>query len=141
MNLGNSHLMFPFFLMSIGPMSHVHCEAYSPLQRETTHLGGSRWFRPPTRRFRVAYTNMLVSKKPCRPNATPQASEQCPVHVNNARCEPLMPNANQWNIVRVGYTRVGFVLGMYISCCLCQFNLREPVFCVEYGLKKLPCRI
>ena len=25
-------------------------------------------------------------------------------------------------MVRVGYTRVGFALGMYISCCWCQFH-------------------
>ena len=25
-------------------------------------------------------------------------------------------------MVRVGYARVGFALGMYISCCLCQFH-------------------
>ena len=24
-------------------------------------------------------------------------------------------------MVRISYTRVGFALGMYISCCLCQF--------------------
>ena len=34
------------------------------------------------------------------------------------------PNTNQWNIVRVGYARVGFVLAMQISCCLCQFHSR-----------------
>ena len=27
-------------------------------------------------------------------------------------------------MVHVGYARVGFVLGMYISCCLGQFHLR-----------------
>ena len=52
---------------------------------------------------------MLVSKNPCGPNATPQR-------------EPIMPNAspnmNQWNMVGVGYVRVGFAWGMYISCCL-----------------------
>ena len=36
-------------------------------------------------------------------------------------------------MVCVGYARVGFALGMYISCCLCPFHLRwvpnaNPVF-------------
>ena len=35
----------------------------------------------------------------------------------------VSPNASQWNIVCVGYAQVGFALGMYISCCLCQFHL------------------
>ena len=40
---------------------------------------------------------------------------------------------SQWNMVNVGYARVGFALGMYISCYLCQFHLRwvpnaNPVF-------------
>ena len=39
-----------------------------------------------------------------------------------------MPNAStnssQWNIVHVGYARVGFALGMYISCCLFPVPLR-----------------
>ena len=33
----------------------------------------------------------------------------------------VSPNMSQ-NIVHVGYVRVGFALGMYISCCLCQFH-------------------
>ena len=32
-------------------------------------------FRPPTRRFRVTYTNMLVSKNLSGSNATPNASQ------------------------------------------------------------------
>ena len=47
-------------------------------------------------------TKMLVSKKPHGPSAT--------------------TNASQWNIFRVGYTRIGFALAMYISFCLCQFR-------------------
>ena len=40
------------------------------------------------------------------------------------------PDASQWNI---------FMLGIYISCCLCQFHLRQAPFAssffsVEYGL-------
>ena len=46
---------------------------------------------------------MLVSKNPRAPNANPRA-----------------PNTSQWNIVGVGYARVGFVVAMYISCCLCM---------------------
>ena len=31
------------------------------------------------------------------------------------------PNAGQWNIVRIGYARFGFALGMLIPCCLSCF--------------------
>ena len=38
-------------------------------------------------------------------------------------CEPnASPNAGQWNIVRVGYARIGVALGMSISYSLCQFH-------------------
>ena len=33
------------------------------------------------------------------------------------------PIVSQWNKVHVEYARVGFVFGMPISCCLCQFHL------------------
>ena len=49
-----------------------------------------------------------------------------------------MPNASpkvsQWNIVCVGNARVGFTLGMYISCCLCVGYPTQTQFLVEYGL-------
>ena len=49
------------------------------------------------------------------------------------------PNASQWNMVCVAYARVGFALGIYILCCLCQFHARwvlnaNPFFFVEYEL-------
>ena len=49
------------------------------------------------------------------------------------------PNASQWNMVFVGHARVRFVLGMYISYCLCQFHLcwvasANGFFFVEYGI-------
>ena len=31
------------------------------------------------------------------------------------------PNASQWNMVMLGNIRVGFVLGMSMSCCLSPF--------------------
>ena len=33
------------------------------------------------------------------------------------------PNASLWNMVCIGYERVGFRLGMSISCCLSHFRL------------------
>ena len=76
----------------------------------------------------VADTNMLVLKKPCGPNTSPYASNANPSGPNTKRCEPnTSPDAIQWNMVRVGYARVGFVLGMSLSCCLCQFHLRWVV--------------
>ena len=51
-----------------------------------------------------------------------------PTRTNNAHREHIMPNvspnASQWNMVRGWYARVGFALGMYILCCLCQFRSR-----------------
>ena len=43
------------------------------------------------------------------------------------------PNASQWNIGCVGCQRKIFASGMYISCFLCRFHLRQaqqrkPVF-------------
>ena len=79
---------------------------------------------------------MLVSEKPRRPNANP------PMQTNNAQCEPIMPNArpnaSQWNIVRIGYARVGFALGMtfHVVCFLFP-RVGYPTrthFLVEYGL-------
>ena len=46
-------------------------QTYIPLQRETTRVGSLGLVRPPTRGVRVANTNILVSKKPCGPNANP----------------------------------------------------------------------
>ena len=34
------------------------------------------------------------------------------------------PNASRWNIVRIGYFRVGIKLDMSISCCLSAVSLR-----------------
>ena len=61
---------------------------------------------------------MLVSKKPRGPNPEPDGPNAKP-HGPNAS-----PNTSQWNIVRVGYVRVGFMLAMYISGCLCLFRSR-----------------
>ena len=53
-----------------GPISKTFRVLYIPLQRES-----------PTRDIGVANTNMLVSKNPCGPNASPQR-------------ELIMPNTN-----------------------------------------------
>ena len=49
---------------------------------------------------------MLVFKNSCGPNAKPDRP--------NAKPGTSL-NTSKWNIVRVGYARVGFA---YISCCL-----------------------
>ena len=59
---------------------------------------------------------MLVSKKPCRPNVTPNLPNVTPnlsvIHsVPNST--PSVPNASQWNILHVGYARVGFVSPLF----------------------------
>ena len=88
--------------------------------------------------------NFLVSKKACRPNTTPQlkpimpnVSQLCSMRAYNAKRKP---NARQWNMVRVGYARVWFALGMHISCCLCQFHFvldtqHEPVLLWNIGYR------
>ena len=48
-----------FFYKTHATFSQSEIKAYIPLQHETTHVGTSRWFRPPTRRFRVTYTSMF----------------------------------------------------------------------------------
>ena len=53
---------------------------------------------------------MLVSKKPCRPNA-------------NHPGPNVSPNVSPWNIVCIGYARDGFALGIKILCCLSHFCL------------------
>ena len=70
---------------------------YIPLQRETT--------RPPTQAIHVADANMLVTEKPCGPNATPQRETIMPnANLNNAQREPIMPNLSPNGImVRVGH--------------------------------------
>ena len=72
----------------------------------------------PNERRSCANTNMLVSKKRCGPNVTPSVPIAIPYLPN------VTPNASQWNILCIGYMRVRFVLGMYISSCLCRFCLR-----------------
>ena len=69
--------------------------------------------------IRIANTNMLVYKKARRPNANH--------HGANGQCKLL------WTVGHVGFLRVLFSLGMYISNCLSRFCWRW--FLVEYGLK------
>ena len=38
-------------------------KAYIPLQHKTPRVAVLCWSRPPTQRFHITYTNMLVSKK------------------------------------------------------------------------------
>ena len=87
------------------------CKAYIPLRCKTIQVGYWRWLGPPTPHFCVTYTNMLVSKK-AENLRYPQRK------FYNLHHPTQNPNANQWNIgckIRA--------LGMYISCCLCQFHL------------------
>ena len=81
---------------------------------------GSRWGLALVKRaFRLAYTNMLVSKKPRRPNANPPQKQRKP------NGPYLNPNTSRWNMVHVEHARVGFALGMSISCCLSHYRLRK----------------
>ena len=68
---------------------HVQSITYIPLQQKTTGLGALCWVRPPTQRFCVTYTNMLVSKMP-----TQGLSTQCKIldpqrEALNTQCKPV----------------------------------------------------
>ena len=111
---------------------HRYCpfSSYIPLQHETTHIGVSRWSRPPMRRFCVAYINMLVFRNPCRPNTTP----------NLPNVTPNLPNASRWNIGRVGSTRVGSCIGhvdfiLFVSISFVLGSQCEHGFRWNIGLK------
>ena len=91
--------------MSLGQ----YCKAYIPPERKPIHVGALHWVWHLTRGVHVAYTNMLVSKKPCGPNAKPHGPN-------------VSPSPSWWNIVCVGYAMVWFMLAMKISCCLCQLR-------------------
>ena len=75
----------------------------------------------PSASFSAGDTNMLLSKNPCGPNTG-----------------PCRPNASQWNIVRVGYARVGFALFILFFCV--GYPTRTW-FSVEYGLNKRPPKV
>ena len=92
----------PSILLNIivfGVFSKLNFIAYIPLQCETPCVGD----------FRIANTNM-----PHRPNAS----------VSQPNASANNPNVSRLDICRGRYPRVGFAMGMYISCCLCQFCLR-----------------
>ena len=55
------------------------------------------------RDFRVADTNMLVSKKPGGPNAKPDRANAKPGEPNAS----LLPNASRWNIGHIRSPCVG----------------------------------
>ena len=57
-------------------MASFEPKTYIPLRRKTTGVGDLRWVIPPTQRFCVTYTNMLVSKK-AKICVTPNANPQC----------------------------------------------------------------
>ena len=81
--------------------------AYILLQCGTTRVGALRWFRPPMRRFRVIFnTNMLVSKKPCRPNATPNVPNATPYTPN---VTPYTPNSGHVHFML--FLSISFALG------------------------------
>ena len=65
---------------------------------------------------------MLVSKKPHGPNV-------------NFRRPNASSNVSQWNIVLVGYARVGFALGMLISCGLSCFCLHWVPNAISGGVR------
>ena len=75
--------------------------AYIPLQCETTRFGVLRRSRPPTRRFCIAYTNMLVSRNHSNPTR----------HQIYPNATPNLPNASRWNIDCVRSPRIGSHVG------------------------------
>ena len=77
----------------------VYPKAYIPLPREPTSL------RP---RLCVAYTNMLVFRNPCRPNATPNLPD---VTLNLPNTTPNLPNVSRWNIGHFGSPCAGSHVG------------------------------
>ena len=80
------------------------------------------WYKDPTQALCIAYTNMLVSKKPLVPNTNHRTPKM------NHRAPNGSPNASMWNIVHIGYKRVRFVLSMLISwCCLRWVPSTNPV--------------
>ena len=72
--------------------------------------------------FALEIPTSWYPKSLMRPTRTPCAPNANPLGLNT---KPGGPNTSQWNIVRVGYARVGFAL--FVS-----FFSRW----VEYGLKK-----
>ena len=66
-------------------------KAYIPLRCQPLHVGVWRWVTPRTRRFRVTYTNMLVSKN-AKIFVTPNAKHKICVTPN------VNHHASQWNI-------------------------------------------
>ena len=62
--------------------------------------------------------NMLVSKKPHIPNTSPNQPNASP---NQPNMSPTSPNVSHWNMVHIGYARVGFTLGKWVSGCLSPF--------------------
>ena len=67
--------------------------------RTPPRVEASCWTKPPMQDFRIAYTNMLVSKNPRGPNTNP--------HVFRRKPPPHPPTL-----------ALGFALGMSISYCL-----------------------
>ena len=78
-----------------------------PPGHEPNRIMALRWVRPPMRAICMADTNMLVNKKPLdRPNGN------CRGPNTNRRRPNTSPKVSQWNLVRIGYVRVFFMLGM-----------------------------
>ena len=107
------------------PKSNI--QAYFPLRRKTTGIGALRWVTPPTQRFCVTYTNMLVSKN----------AKFCVTPNTNFTQNP---KASHWNIGCVGYQtqnfRVGHVHFMFFVLISFAFGgQRKPSFQWNMGLR------
>ena len=63
-------------------------KAYIQLQPETIRVEASPWFRPLTQDFSVGDTNILVSKNPFEPYATPCLPNAIP---NLPKATPIYP--------------------------------------------------
>ena len=60
-------------------------------------------------------------KSPTDPMQTPTNPTQ--TKTNQCEFNSKQPNVNRWNMIKLGNFRIGFTLGMSISCCFSTFRL------------------
>ena len=119
----------------MSPCLNAYLKAYIPLQRKPLHIWAWRCSGPLTREFRVGDTNMLVPKKPCGSNATPNLPNATP------SVPYAIPQCTQRETVE--YTLRWVCEGWVCIVCLVfvrwvEFaypTRKRKQFSVEYGLK------
>ena len=90
---------------------------YIPLQRQPLRVGVARWVTPPTRRFPLPIPTCWHLKTLTDPMRNPGD----PMQTSMAQRNPPMLVSGIY--VALGLLELGLALGMYLSCCLCQFQL------------------